>query len=77
MEASVAAKRGLEPLGIYRATAVAGCEPDEMGIGIGQVERLVQSLDQRVGLDRKADFGRSRLVEVAIDGFPLRSRGGS
>jgi len=33
MEASVAEKRGLEPLGIYRATAVAGCEPDEMGIG--------------------------------------------
>jgi len=33
MEASVAAKRGLEPLGIYRGTAVAGCEPDEMGIG--------------------------------------------
>jgi len=33
MEASVAAKRGLDPLGIYRGTAVAGCEPDEMGIG--------------------------------------------
>jgi len=33
MEASVAEKRGLEPLGIYRCTAVAGCEPDEMGIG--------------------------------------------
>ena len=33
MEAGVAAKRGLEPLGIYRGTAVAGCEPDEMGIG--------------------------------------------
>lgn len=33
MEAKVAAKRGLEPLGIYRGTAVAGCEPDEMGIG--------------------------------------------
>jgi acetyl-CoA C-acetyltransferase len=33
MEASVAEKRGLEPLGIYRGTAVAGCEPDEMGIG--------------------------------------------
>jgi len=33
MEASVAAKRGLQPLGIYRGTAVAGCEPDEMGIG--------------------------------------------
>jgi len=33
MEASVAKKRGIEPLGIYRGTAVAGCEPDEMGIG--------------------------------------------
>jgi len=33
MEASVAEKRGLEPLGIYRGTAVAGCAPDEMGIG--------------------------------------------
>ena len=33
MEASVAEKRGLEPLGFYRGTAVAGCEPDEMGIG--------------------------------------------
>ncbi|MDH3336416.1 MAG: acetyl-CoA C-acyltransferase [Gammaproteobacteria bacterium] len=33
MEASVAEKRGLDPLGIYRGTAVAGCEPDEMGIG--------------------------------------------
>ena len=33
MEASLAEKRGLEPLGIYRATAVAGVEPDEMGIG--------------------------------------------
>jgi acetyl-CoA C-acetyltransferase len=33
MEAGVAEKRGLEPMGIYRGTAVAGCEPDEMGIG--------------------------------------------
>jgi acetyl-CoA C-acetyltransferase len=33
MEASVAEKRGLRPMGIYRGTAVAGCEPDEMGIG--------------------------------------------
>ena len=33
MEASVASKRGIEPMGIYRGTAVAGCEPDEMGIG--------------------------------------------
>jgi len=33
MEAHMAEKKGLNPLGIYRGTAVAGCEPDEMGIG--------------------------------------------
>lgn len=33
MDAKTAEKRGLEPLGIYRGVAVAGCEPDEMGIG--------------------------------------------
>ena len=33
MNASVAAKKGLSPLGIFRGFAVAGCEPDEMGIG--------------------------------------------
>jgi len=29
----LAAKRNLKPLGIYKGLAVAGCEPDEMGIG--------------------------------------------
>lgn len=33
MEAKVAEKKGLSPLGIYRGMAVAGLEPDEMGIG--------------------------------------------
>ena len=33
MEASEAERRGLHPLGIYRGMAVAGCDPDEMGIG--------------------------------------------
>lgn len=33
MEAKEAEKRGLTPLGAYRGMAVAGCEPDEMGIG--------------------------------------------
>jgi acetyl-CoA C-acetyltransferase len=33
MEAEDAAKRGLNPLGYYRGMAVAGCPPDEMGIG--------------------------------------------
>jgi acetyl-CoA C-acetyltransferase len=33
MEAKEAERRGLAPLGIFRGFAVAGCEPDEMGIG--------------------------------------------
>jgi acetyl-CoA C-acetyltransferase len=33
MEEKEAQRRGLEPLGIYRGMAVAGCDPDEMGIG--------------------------------------------
>ena len=33
MEAKEAERRGLKPLGAYRGMAVAGCNPDEMGIG--------------------------------------------
>jgi acetyl-CoA C-acetyltransferase len=33
MEEKEAERRGLQPLGIYRGIAVAGCGPDEMGIG--------------------------------------------
>jgi len=33
MNGKVAAAKGLQPLGVYRGFAVAGCEPDEMGIG--------------------------------------------
>ncbi|MAT94938.1 MAG: acetyl-CoA C-acyltransferase [Halioglobus sp.] len=33
MDAKLAEQKGLEPLGIYRGIAVAGCAPDEMGIG--------------------------------------------
>lgn len=43
MEAKLAEKRGLQPLGIYRGLAVAGCEPDEMGIGpVFAVPRLLE-----------------------------------
>lgn len=38
-----AARRGLTPLGAFRGLAVAGCEPDEMGIGpVFAVPRLLQ-----------------------------------
>ena len=33
MDRKLAEKKGLEPLGLYRGMAVAGCNPDEMGIG--------------------------------------------
>jgi acetyl-CoA C-acetyltransferase len=43
MSATLAQKRGLEPLGTFRGFAVAGCEPDEMGIGpVFAVPKLIQ-----------------------------------
>jgi acetyl-CoA C-acetyltransferase len=48
MNATLAEKRGLTPLGIFRGFAVAGCEPDEMGIGpVFAVPKLLS----RHGLD--------------------------
>jgi acetyl-CoA acetyltransferase family protein len=44
MEAKEAARRGLTPLGAYRGMAVAGLEPDEMGIGpIYAVPKLLKA----------------------------------
>lgn len=43
MDASVAARVGIEPLGAFRGFAVAGCAPDEMGIGpVFAVPRLLE-----------------------------------
>jgi acetyl-CoA C-acetyltransferase len=43
MSAKLAAKKGLKPLGTFRGFAVAGCEPDEMGIGpVFAVPKLLQ-----------------------------------
>ena len=43
MDAKLAERRGLQPLGVFRGLAVAGCEPDEMGIGpIFAVPRLLE-----------------------------------
>jgi len=43
MEADEAQRLGLTPLGFYRGMAVAGCEPDEMGIGpVFAVPRLLK-----------------------------------
>lgn len=43
MDSKTAEKRGIKPLGIFRGFAVAGCEPDEMGIGpVFAVPRLLE-----------------------------------
>ena len=43
MEGKEAERRGLEPLGAFKGFAVAGCEPDEMGIGpVFAVPRLLE-----------------------------------
>ena len=44
-----AAKRSLKPLGIFRGFAVAGCEPDEMGIGpVFAVPKLLKNTGKKV-----------------------------
>ena len=49
MEAGAAHNRGIEPLGIYRGMAVAGCEPGEMGIGpVFAIPKLLQQHGLRI-----------------------------
>lgn len=60
MERSLAERRGLQPLGIYRGMAVAGCAPEEMGIGpVFAVPKLLE----RHGL-KVADIGLWELNEA-------------
>ena len=60
MDAKLAEQRGIEPLGIFRAFATHGCEPDEMGIGpVFAVPRLLE----RTGL-KMDDIGVWELNEA-------------
>jgi acetyl-CoA C-acetyltransferase len=60
MDSRLAEKRGLQPLGIFRNYAVAGCEPDEMGIApVFAVPKLLA----RSGLKMK-DIGLWELNEA-------------
>ncbi len=46
VEAGLAEREGLTPLGIYRGLAVAGCAPEEMGIGpVAAVRKLLKTHD--------------------------------
>ncbi|NDP41326.1 MAG: acetyl-CoA C-acyltransferase [Aromatoleum sp.] len=50
MSDAAAAKRGLVPIGIFRGFAVAGCEPDEMGIGpVFAVRKLLARTGKKIG----------------------------
>ena len=60
MSGKEAARRGITPMGIYRGFVVAGCEPDEMGIGpVFAVPRLLE----RAGL-KMDDIGLWELNEA-------------
>ena len=49
MDATLAERRGLHPLGIFRGFTVAACEPDEMGIGpVFAVPRLLERFGLRM-----------------------------
>ena len=60
MSETEAQRRGLRPLGIYRGCAVAGCRPDEMGIGpVFAVPKLLQKQGLKV-----SDIGLWELNEA-------------
>jgi acetyl-CoA C-acetyltransferase len=71
MEAKEAARRGLQPLGAYRGIAVAGCAPDEMGIGpVFAVPKLLQQHGLKVD-----DIGLWELNEAfAVQALYCRDR---
>ena len=60
MSGKLASSKGLKPLGIFRGFAVAGCEPDEMGIGPAFA---VPKLLKRAGL-KVEDIGLWELNEA-------------
>ena len=49
MDSKLAEQKNIDPLGIYKGLAVAGCEPDEMGIGpVFAVPRLLKRFGLRI-----------------------------
>ena len=68
-----AERRGPEPLGVYRGIAVAGCEPDEMGIGpVFAVPRLLEAPRPQGG--RHRSVGAQRGVRRAGALLPRQAR---
>ena len=60
MSDKMAAKKGLKPMGVFRGFAVAGCEPNEMGIGpVFAIPKLLERTGMTV-----ADIGLWELNEA-------------
>ncbi len=85
MEAGVAAKKGLTPMGRYVGMAVAGTEPDEMGIGpIFAIPKLLERFDLKVDDIGLWELNEAFAVQVlycrdklGIDNDKLNVNGGS
>jgi acetyl-CoA acyltransferase len=85
MSAERAQQLGIQPLGIYRGTAVAGCDPDEMGIGpVNAVPKLLKkqgvSLGQIDAIELNEAFASQVLYcqrKLGLDPAKLNPNGGS
>ncbi|HCI63106.1 MAG TPA: acetyl-CoA C-acyltransferase, partial [Erythrobacter sp.] len=85
MEAKVAEQKGLEPLGRYVGMAVAGTEPDEMGIGpVFAIPKLLKRFDLSVDDIGIWELNEAFAVQVlycrdklGIDNAKLNVNGGS
>ena len=85
MEAKVAEQKGLQPLGRYVGMAVAGTEPDEMGIGpVFAIPKLLKRFDLKVDDIGLWELNEAFAVQVlycrdklGIDNDKLNVNGGS
>ena len=85
MESKLAEQKGIDPVGIYRGMAVAGCEPDEMGIGpVFAVPKLLKanglSVDE-IGLWELNEAFAVQVIycrdQLGIDNDKLNVNGGA
>ena len=85
MDSKLAEQKGLEPLGAFRGFAVAGCEPDEMGIGpVFAIPRLLErnnlTIDDIDLWELNEAFASQTLycrAKLGIDNEKLNVNGGS
>jgi acetyl-CoA acetyltransferase family protein len=85
MDSKLAEQRGLKPLGIFKGLAVAGCEPDEMGIGpVYAVPRLLERFGLKIGDIDLIELNEAFAVQVlycrdklGIDPEKLNVNGGA